>query len=205
MNLTQFGGDNRDHGKGFVIASLNSILDRLHVDAMITDYPWPNAQYDELQIAYRRFLRLTDEHTITNFDVRYEGGKLIARNGKSEDYFQPYFAEDYDLFLDPTDGIHPKGGSKNLTPAIIGRLLPANSKRIVMVYVTPTRDTREGHMFEDHFKTWFEKRLSAFGCWLSGNGVLFLAQPKNERLTQFISHISSAFGPFAATRIKELS
>lgn len=204
MNLSSYAGDNRDHGKGFVIHALRQSLDHLHVDAMITDQPWPNSKTESSLNKYREFLRLPDVAEIVNAQTRYQGGTLIKRNGKAEDYFQPHYGQDYDLFMDPDDGIHIDGGSKDVKPSVVEKLLPTGTSRVLMIYITPTRDTREGCTFNDHFTRWFGGKFSAFLCWLGGNGILFLARSENERLKELKSDLSDALGPFSASHIQDI-
>ncbi len=125
MNLAKFGGDNRDHGKGFILSSLGNVLNDLHVDAMITDGESRDQDnFSQMLDSYRRFLRLTENQPIINSEQRYRGGTRINRGGNQEDYFQPHYGKSNDLFLDPDDGIHREGGSKDVTPAVIERLIP---------------------------------------------------------------------------------
>jgi hypothetical protein len=204
MNLGSFGGDNRDHGKGFILDGLKKVSHCLHVDAMITDQPWPHSRSEEMLKWYRSFLRLADDHVLDNDSIRYQGGTKIPRDGTLQDYFLPHYDKDYDLFLDPNDGIHADGGSKDVTPKVVRRLLHEGSNRIIMVYITPTRDNRPGHALKDRFVRWFNGTTAGFFCWLAGNGILFLSRPENVRLQVFKQAVTDALGPYALLRIRDM-
>src|SRR5690242_15180041 len=111
MKLRKYGGDNRDHGKGFVFHHLADQLRDFHVDPMISDEDLPaGAQRLPYLDAYRRFLRLADTGRIINGDANYRGARtVVVRNGVEEPYFEPHIKTDYDLFLDPDNGIGDSG------------------------------------------------------------------------------------------------
>lgn len=202
MHMQRFGGDNRDHGKGFVLHHLSDELRDLRVDPMVTDDDLvPGPDRGAFTDAYRRFLRLADGHQIVNGQLSYRGNAPVLRDGKEEPYFQPHFGQEYDLFLDPDIGIG-EGGCEYVPVRVIPDLVRAGSERVLLVYVTSNWSDPTWKWLLDQASQWADGRLQAFVCDLGGSGILFLANKGNDRLKYMRGNLSNVFGPLKEWRVK---
>lgn len=193
---SQFGGDCKDHAKGFVLASLYDSIPglNLRIDPMFSDSPLPDGA--EGLDAYCRFLRIRPDQVINN-DVEYRGLQKVTRNGRSQDYFEPHYVQDYDLFFDPDTGIG-NGGRRHLPWRVIPKLVPEGSVRVLAVFQSKYRVKD----FEEHFT---EKHLARYQhfliCLGQGAHIAFVAAPGNGRLGLFRHALVRAYHPFETDRV----
>lgn len=193
---TQYGGDGKDHAKGFVLASLYESIPRLdlRVDPMFSDAPLAFGS-DALN-AYCRFLRIQPDRVI-NHDLQYRGLPAVTRNDQREDYFQPHYGQDYDLFLDPDTGFGA-GGRRHVPWRVLPRLVPHGSSRVLAVFQSRHRSAN----FEQHFATRFLLDCDYFWVVLGQQAyVLFLSIRDNPRLDLFRKALETAYHPHETIRI----
>jgi hypothetical protein len=200
---SDFSGDNKDHGKGFVLASVfEAIRDwNIRVDPMLSDGIWPAAN-DDRALAYRRFLRLPLHCPLVNSDIQYRGLNRIGRNGRREDYFQPHTAHDYDLFFDPNTGIRRGGGSDYLPMAALLNLLPLKSQRVILCFQSRWQRTCK-RLFEERYRQQLtDIGMECFLCFLGQDTYMaFISQNGNNRLRNMKAIMREAFHPFDGQRI----
>ncbi len=122
-------GDALDHWKGSVIASLGAWLRDVHVIPMFTDKT-PVVSWSEAHLRlYARLLRVSRDR------IMYAQTPFRASN--RDDYFSALrLPADTDAFLDPDNGVAPGSGgdARHVRPNELATLLPADSRRIVLVY-----------------------------------------------------------------------
>lgn len=129
-------GDVLDHWKGSVITLLDAALRDVHVIPMFTDetpmVSWPEAH---LRL-YARLLGVS-RHRILRARTQF-------RASNRAEYFSALpLPADADAFLDPDIGLAPKrdrADAKHVKLSELATLLPANSRRIVLVYQHSPRD-----------------------------------------------------------------
>jgi len=122
-------GDALDHWKGSVIASLDALLHDVHVIPMFTDKD-PRTSWPEAHLRlYAKLLRVPHDHILHSHTP-------FRASTRAEYIPAVRLPADSDVFLDPDNGIAPEGGgdAKHVTPSELAILLPADSRRIVLVY-----------------------------------------------------------------------
>jgi hypothetical protein len=197
-----FAGDNKDHGKGFVIsACLEGVEDiDLRVDPMLSDTPWTERDREKVE-AYARFLRLGSSSRIVNHTRRYAGLQVWKENGRRVDSFSVHEGQEYDLFLDADNGLGT-GGRTHLPFGKLETLLPARSNRVLLVFQTrPQRQNKR------RFEEGLLERLKLMGsqgflCFLGQDTyTAVIARDGCKRLRHFRKALEQALGPFAGSRI----
>jgi hypothetical protein len=204
MNFDSFGGDNRDHGKGFVLDAIAPLLQGFQVDPMISNQDWPTRPLQERETWlgwYRWFLRLQPDHQIANAATPFNGKADVERGGLMQPYFAPHIGKEHDLFLDADTGVGD-GGREHVPYRVIGEMLSKASTRLLMVYVTPSFNNPSGLIELSRINEWFPTRFGGFVCDLGGNQIMFLAVAGNERLASVKSALKERLGPFADRRVK---
>jgi hypothetical protein len=199
---SKFGGDGKDHAKGFVLASLYERIPGLdlRVDPMFSDAPLATGS-DGLN-AYCRFLRIPPNRVVNN-DQQYRGLYPVNRNGQGqwEDYFQPHYDQEYDLFLDPDTGFGVRS-SRHVPWSILPRLVPPKSSRVLAVFQSRHRESA----FEQNF---IDRHLSAYDCFWVDLGqqayILFVGARDNPRLALFRQALENAYHPHEAIRVITVS
>jgi hypothetical protein len=122
-------GDALDHWKGSMIEMLGDSLRDLHVVPMFTDND-PAACWTEVHLElYTRLLRVSRDRI------------MLCHTPFQQSNRRDYFSElrlpaEADVFLDPDTGIAPdgRGTAKHVRPQDLATVLPAGSRRIVLVY-----------------------------------------------------------------------
>ena len=192
---SEFGGDGKDHAKGFVLASLYGAIAGLdlRVDPMFSDAPMPAGRSG--LAAYCRFLRIQPTVLVNN-ELQYRGSRPVTRAGQAEPYFQPHFGRAYDLFLDPDTGFG-KASRRHVPWEALPELISPQSTRILAVFQSRHRVTEFEHQFArrhladyDHF--WADLGQGAY--------IVFIGARANPRLTAFRRALDVAYCPYTRTR-----
>lgn len=199
-----FFGDNKDHGKGFVLSSLFAKMDStwaIQVDPMLSDRAWDSIDDGGKIRAYRRFLRLANYCPLINETKRYEGLTKVIRNGKKECYFEPHFNHTFDIFFDANTGIG-KGGADYLPKQILPKLIPVASPRVVLVFQSRHRLKTKADFEIKVISDISVYDLDSFLCFLGQDTyIVFVGEKGNQRLADFKAIMNSAFHPFQSMRI----
>ena len=199
---SDFFGDNKDHGKGFVLANVFATITdwNLHVDPMLSDGIWRAAE-DDKALAYRRFLRLPPHCPLVNHDIQYHGLRRVERNGRREDYFQPHSTHNHDLFFDPNTGIG-RGGQNYLPKSALRTLIPLASRRVVLCFQSRWQRTSRPQFEQRYRLELAEIDMDSFLCSLGQDAyMVFISHAGNNRLGDMKAIMNVAFHPFDGERI----
>lgn len=196
MNLEHLG-DALDYWKGGLIEMLDGLLRDLHVIPLFTDDPTTAWTQDHLRL-YARLLSVPRD-------------RILACNQSFQNALrQEYFAglslpEQSDLFLDPDTGIAPNhgGNAKHIRLNEIAGMLPAESRRILLVYQHAFRKhdyvTRALHRVVDSDQL---RGTSAFAYLGGAASMIFITRAKS-RLNELHRRLAQAFErPVRITDIK---